>query len=51
MKEQISKVVAGVVETKGWKSILDLIEIPPDSKMGDYAIPCFSFAKLMHKNP
>lgn len=51
MKEQISKVVAGVVETKEWKSILDLIEIPPDSKMGDYAIPCFSFAKLMHKNP
>ena len=51
MKEQISKVVAGVVETKEWKSILDIIEIPPDSKMGDYAIPCFSFAKLMHKNP
>lgn len=51
MKEQISKVVAGVVETKEWKSILDLIEIPPDSNMGDYAIPCFSFAKLMHKNP
>ena len=51
MKEQISKAVAGVVETKEWKSISDLIEIPPDSKMGDYAIPCFSFAKLMHKNP
>ena len=51
MKEQISKAVAGVVETKEWKSISDLIEIPSDSKMGDYAIPCFSFAKLMHKNP
>lgn len=51
MKEQISKVVAGVVETQEWKTILDLIEIPPDNKMGDYAIPCFSFAKLMHKNP
>ena len=51
MKEQISKAVAGVVEIKEWKSISDLIEIPPDSKMGDYAIPCFSFAKLMHKNP
>lgn len=51
MKEKISKVVAGVVNTADWKSILDLIETPPDNKMGDYAIPCFSFAKLMHKNP
>lgn len=51
MKEKISKVVAGVVNTEDWKSILDLIETPPDKKMGDYAIPCFLFAKLMHKNP
>lgn len=51
MKEKISKVVAEVVNTEDWKSILDLIETPPDNKMGDYAIPCFSFAKLMHKNP
>lgn len=51
MKEQISKVVTGVVKTQEWKTILDLIEIPPDDKIGDYAIPCFSFAKLMHKNP
>ncbi len=51
MKEKISKVVAGVVKVQDWKAILDLIETPPDSKMGDYAIPCFSFAKLMHKNP
>ena len=51
MKEKISKVVAGVVNTEDWKSILDLIETPPDNKMGDYAIPCFSFDKLMHKNP
>lgn len=51
MKEKISKVVAEVVKVQDWKTILDLIETPPDNKMGDYAIPCFSFAKLMHKNP
>ena len=51
MKEQISKIVAEVVETQEWKTIFDLIEIPPDYKMGDFAIPCFSFAKIMHKNP
>ena len=33
MKEQISKAVAGVVETKEWKSISDLIEIPPDGRL------------------
>ncbi len=28
-----------------------LVEIPKDSSLGDYAIPCFSFAKEFKKNP
>ena len=28
-----------------------LIEIPPDSRMGDYAFPVFKFAKVMRKAP
>ena len=28
-----------------------LIEIPPDSKLGDYAFPCFSLAKKFKKAP
>lgn len=28
-----------------------ILETPPDSKMGDIAIPCFVFAKILHKNP
>jgi len=27
------------------------LEIPPDSSMGDYALPCFSLAKALKKNP
>ncbi|RMF55396.1 arginine--tRNA ligase [Candidatus Woesearchaeota archaeon] len=27
------------------------IEVPPDTKMGDYAFPCFSLAKNLNKNP
>jgi len=27
------------------------IEVPPDPGFGDYAIPCFSFAKVLKKNP
>ncbi|MCD1147986.1 arginine--tRNA ligase [Peptoniphilus sp. KCTC 25270] len=30
---------------------LSLIEIPPDSKMGDYAFPTFSLAKIKRKSP
>ena len=28
-----------------------LIEIPPDPAMGDFALPCFSFAKQLKKAP
>ena len=28
-----------------------LVEVPSDSKMGDYAFPCFKLAKTMHKAP
>lgn len=27
------------------------IALPPNSDMGDYALPCFKFAKVMHKSP
>ena len=27
------------------------LEIPPDSKLGDYAFPCFNLAKTLKKNP
>ena len=27
------------------------IAVPPDNKMGDYALPCFKFAKAMRKSP
>ncbi|MCM2325150.1 MAG: arginine--tRNA ligase [Candidatus Woesearchaeota archaeon] len=29
----------------------NLIEVPPDQKMGDYAFPCFSLAKELKKSP
>ncbi len=33
------------------EEIENLIEIPPDNKLGDYAFPCFSLAKKLKKNP
>jgi arginyl-tRNA synthetase len=31
--------------------LYDLIEQPPEYEMGDYALPCFQFAKILRKNP
>jgi len=31
--------------------ILELIEIPPNSELGDYAFPCFVVAKTLKKSP
>ena len=31
--------------------IAKLLEYPPDSSMGDLALPCFKFAKAMRKSP
>ena len=31
--------------------LYDLIALPPNTEMGDYALPCFKLAKLMRKSP
>ncbi len=31
--------------------IVELVEVPPDAKMGDYAFPCFQLAKASRQNP
>lgn len=33
------------------EQIYELIALPPNTEMGDYAIPCFKFAKTMRKSP
>lgn len=34
-----------------FETVNRLIEIPPQENMGDYAFPCFTLAKTMHKAP
>ncbi|MGN1077276.1 MAG: hypothetical protein ACI4ST_02055, partial [Candidatus Gallimonas sp.] len=29
------------------EEIAEAIAVPPDTSMGDYALPCFKFAKIM----
>ncbi|MBU2638513.1 MAG: arginine--tRNA ligase [Nanoarchaeota archaeon] len=48
-KEEIAKLAK---KTSGLNiDFLQMIEIPPDSSMGDYAIPCFPLAKQLKKAP
>ena len=49
-KQQIAKIISNYLNAK-IQEILSLIEVPPDSSLGDYAFPCFVFAKELKKNP
>ncbi len=45
-KKEIIRTVGKIVNATD-----SMLEIPPDSSMGDLALPCFSFAKDLKKNP
>ena len=50
MKERVAELLAKTTKLKE-KEILPLIEIPKDSSLGDYALPCFLLARKFKKNP
>ena len=47
------KYIADKIEIDGVskEEIYDLIALPPNTEMGDYALPCFKFAKVLRKSP
>ena len=49
-KEEIANNICKITNIEK-QNILDYIEIPPDSNMGDYAFPCFRLAKELKKSP
>ena len=48
IKDRIKKIVSSIL---GINEDNIIIEMPKDRKMGDYALPCFTYAKLLHKSP
>lgn len=50
IKEEIKTLVYQVLKDYVNKDDI-VIEYPKDRKMGDYALPCFTYAKAMHKSP
>ena len=49
--DKIADLIAPQVEGLEKDEIKKMIEIPADSKMGDYAFPCFKLAKILRKAP
>ena len=50
MKEKVCECVAEVLKVVSFEEVLQMMEIPPEESMGDFALPCFGFAKIMRKN-
>lgn len=50
-KEEVKQIILGFDTGLTEKEISDLIEIPPNSDMGDYAFPVFKLAKTFRKAP
>ncbi|MCL2382700.1 MAG: arginine--tRNA ligase [Oscillospiraceae bacterium] len=49
-KQEIAKQIA-LVTNLNENELVNYVEIPPDSNMGDYAFPCFKLAKELKKAP
>ena len=49
--DRIADLIAPQVEGLEKEEIRSMIETPADSKMGDYAFPCFKLAKILRKAP
>ena len=50
IKEEIAKSIAKALD-KDISEIIVNIEVPKDSKMGDFAYPCFKLSKELRKSP
>ena len=51
MKDLLCKVIAGEITDASAQDISELLEVPPEKEMGDLALPCFEFAKILRKSP
>ena len=51
MKKKICQYLSKVLVEMSEEELMKTMEIPPEEKMGDLALPCFTMAKKMRKNP
>ncbi len=53
MNPFVDEIIQAVVQTSGLDEMVvrELLAVPPDDKLGDYALPCFTLAKQLRKSP
>ena len=53
IKNEKKELIASFINIEGvtQEEIYALITVPQDSEMGDFALPCFRFAKALRKAP
>lgn len=51
MKKKICQYLSEVLVEMSEEELMETMEIPPEEKMGDLALPCFAMAKKLRKNP
>lgn len=49
-KEEIAKEISKIIELD-YNEVKEMIEIPKEKNMGDYAFPCFRLAQTLKKAP
>ena len=50
-KQQIAIALDGLIEGLSIEELRNMIEVPTNSAMGDYSMPCFKLSKVMKKAP
>lgn len=50
-KLKVAELFCDLVDDVTMEDIYGMVEIPPNSQMGDFAVPCFRFAKALRKSP
>lgn len=52
LKRRLTEILLKALDNRlRMDEIAQLLEIPPDESLGDFAFPCFSLAKLLKRNP
>ena len=51
MKNKIAESIVKLLGNENVKEVADMLETPPEESMGDFALPCFAFAKVLRKSP
>ena len=51
LKDVAAKAISSSINGVSYETVYDLLEFPPDAKLGDVSLPCFKLSKTMRKAP